>query len=82
MCYLSKGFFIAKIKADIDILKNLSHIKKRHNQLESIRKLKDKEVIDNFTDDVFVPKTVFKKSSKIFFDMIISNLSKKIRSKI
>jgi len=80
--YLSKGFFIAKIKADIDILKNLSHIKKRHNQLESIRKLKDKEVIENFTDDVFVPKTVFKKSSKIFFEMIISNLSKKIRYKI
>jgi len=80
--YLSKGFLIAKMKADMDILKNLTHIKKRHNQLESIRKLKDKEVIDDFTDDVFVPKTVFKKSSKIFFEMIIAKLSRKIRNKI
>ncbi len=38
--YLSKGFILAKIKADIDILKNWSLIKKRYNYLESKKKLK------------------------------------------
>jgi GT2 family glycosyltransferase len=80
--YLSKGFIFAKLKADIDILKNLSYIKKRYNELELKKTLDDKEIIKDFTDDVFVPKTVFKKSSKIFFDKIITKLSKKIRRKI
>ncbi len=80
--YLSKGFIFTKIKADIDILKNLSHIKKRYNELELKKSLDDNEIIKDFTDEVFVPKTVFKKSSKIFFDKIITKLSKKIRRKI
>ena len=80
--YLSKGFIIAKIKADVDILKNWSHIKKRYNQLESMKKIEDKEIIKNFTDDIFVPNTVFKKVSKIFFDGIISKLSKRVRNRI
>jgi GT2 family glycosyltransferase len=80
--YLSKGFIFAKIKADIDILKNWSLIKKRYNYLESKKRIKDSEIIKDFTDDIFVPKTIFKKSSRIVFDKIISKLSKRIRKKI
>jgi GT2 family glycosyltransferase len=80
--YLSKGFILEKIKADLNILKNWSHIKKRYFYLESLKKVEDKQIIKNFTDDIFVPKSVFKKSSRIIFDNIISKLSKKIRNKI
>ena len=80
--YLSKGFVFSKIKADLNILKNWSYIKKRRNELESIKKFEDKEIIENFTDDIFVPKTVFKTSSKKFFDSTISKLSKRVRKKI
>lgn len=79
--YLSKGFVFSKIKADINILKNWSHIKKRRKELESIRKIDDVEIIKNFTDDIFVPKSVFKTSSKQFFDQTITKLSNKIRKK-
>jgi len=80
--YLSKGFIFAKLKADVDILKNFSQIKKKYNELELKKTLDDKEIIKDFTDHVFVPKTVFKKSSKIFFDKIITKLSKGIRKRI
>jgi len=80
--YLSKGFFAAKIKADIDILKNFSKIKKKYHQLESMKMIEDKEIIKKFTDEIFVPKTVFKKYSRTIFDKIILKLSKKVRMKI
>jgi len=80
--YLSKGFFIAKIKADLSILKNWAHIKKRRQYLDSIKKIEDKELIVNFTDNIFVPKTVFKTFSRQFFDKTILKLSKGIRKKI
>jgi len=80
--YLSKGFILAKIKADIDILKNWSLIKKRYNYLESKKRIKDNKIIEDFTDDIFVPRTIFKNTSRILFDKIITKLSKRIRKKI
>lgn len=80
--YLSKGFIFTKIKADLNIIKNWSHIKNKYNELESLKKIPDKEIIKEFTDEINVPKNVFTKSSKMIFDKIISSLSKKIRSRI
>jgi GT2 family glycosyltransferase len=80
--YLSKGFIFEKIKADMDIFKNRALIKKRYNYLESKKIIKDNEIIKEFTDEIFVPKTVFKKSLRIIFDKIIAKLSKSIRKKI
>ena len=74
--------FFEKIKADIDIFKNRSLIKKRYNYLESKKIIKDNEIIKEFTDDIFVPKTVFKKSLRIIFDKIVTKLSKSVRKKI
>ena len=43
--YLSKGFLGAKIKAELDIFRNRKLIKIRHNQLEKIKVVSDKELI-------------------------------------
>ena len=80
--YLSKGFLGAKIKAELDIFRNRKTIKIRHNQLEKIKIVSDKELIKKFPDEIFVPKNVSEPIFNQLFNNILSALSKKVKKKI
>ena len=80
--YLSKGFLGAKIKAELDIFRNRKTIKIRHDQLEKIKIVSDKDLIEKFPDEIFVPKNVSEPVFNQLFNNILSALSKKVKKKI
>ena len=80
--YLSKGFLGAKIRAEIDIIKNKDQIISRHKELESKKLVSDKELIKIFPDEIFVPKNVSGKTGSKTFNFILSILSKKAKRSI
>ena len=80
--YLSKGFLGAKIKAEMDIFRNKKSIKIRHDQLEKIKIVSDKEIIKKFPDEIFVPKNVSEPIFNQLFNNLLSTLSKKVKKKI
>ena len=82
MFYLSKGFLVAKIKAELDIYRNREAIKIRYNQLEKIKTVSDKDLIKKFSDEIFVPKNVSEPIFNQLFNNILSALSKKVKKKI
>ena len=80
--YLSKGFLGAKIKDELDIFRNRKTIKIRHNQLEKMKIVSDKDLIEKFPDEIFVPKNVSEPVFNQLFNKILSALSKKVKKKI
>lgn len=80
--YWQKGLLKLKIKATFDILKNLKHIAKRYDQIQNERKISDKEIIKNFSDNLAVPKEVADKKSNQFFNNFIMNLSRMTKKAI
>ena len=54
-------------------------IKTRHKLLSETRKLSDKEVVENFADEVDIPPNLMAEFSSRFFNSIVRNLSKKTR---
>ena len=80
--YLSKGFLGAKIKAELDIFRNRKTIKIRHNQLEKMKIVSDKDLIEKFPDEIFVPKNVSEPVFNQLFNKILSALSKKVKKNI
>ena len=80
--YLSKGFLGAKIKAELDIMKNKEHITSRYKELEGKKLVSDKELIKLFPDEIFVPKNVSGKVGSKTFNSILSVLSKKSKQSI
>ena len=77
--YLSKGFLSAKIKAEIDIIKNKDQIRSKYEEIESKKLVLDKELIKLFPDEIFVPKNVSGKIGSRTFNYILSVLSKKAK---
>lgn len=80
--YWQKGFLKQKIKASLDILKNLKHIQRRYQKIQRERKIPDREVIKNFSDDILVPKEVADKKSNHLFNNFIRDLSRMTRKTI
>ena len=80
--YLSKGFLGAKIRAELDIIRNRKAIKIKYNQLEKIKIISDKELIKKFPDEIFVPKNVSEPIFNQLFNNILSALSKKVKKKV
>ena len=80
--YLSKGFLVAKIKAELDICRNKKAIETRYNQLEKIKTVSDKELIKKFPNEIFVPKNVSEPIFNQLFNNILSTLSKKVKKSI
>lgn len=74
--YLSKGMGESKIKAHIDILKNKNKIKQRYLEIQKLRRIDDKTIIQNFSDELMVPKWVVNDFSNKLFNSFIKNLSK------
>jgi len=80
--YLSKGFLGAKIRAELDILKNKKIIEQKYFELESKKIISDEELIKKFPDQIFVPTNVSEQSMNDKFNSLLTRLSKKIKEEI
>jgi GT2 family glycosyltransferase len=80
--YISKGFLGAKIKAELDIMKNKKHILEKYQELESKKTVSDAELIRTFPDEIFVPKNVSGAFGSRTFNSILARLSKKAKDRI
>jgi len=80
--YFSRGFLGAKIKAEIDILKNKDHIKRTYEELENKKIIPDSELVKNFPDKIFVPGNVSGGLVNKLFNSILERLSKRARKSI
>jgi GT2 family glycosyltransferase len=80
--YISKGFLNAKIRAELDILKNKKIIENKYIELEKKKIIPDKELIKTFPDEIFVPTNVSEQSSNKKFNSVLTKLSKKVKEKI
>ena len=82
MFYISKGFLGAKIRAELDILKNKEIIEKKYFELEDKKIIPDEELMKEFPDEIFVPTNVSEQSMNNTFNSLLTRLSKKIKNKI
>ena len=80
--YISKGFLNAKIRAELDILKNKKIIENKYLELEKKKIIPDKELIKKFPDEIFVPTNVSEQSLNKKFNFLLTRLSKKVKEKI
>ena len=55
------------------------YIAKKHDESEKFREVSDKEILENFVDEIFVPEIVSGKLSGKIFNNILRNLSKLVR---
>ncbi len=80
--YISKGYFLAKLKAEINLLKNRDHIKEKYEQIEFKKIISDQELINTFPDEIMVPKDVSGGIVSKIFIKILNYLSVKAKKKI
>lgn len=79
--YFVKGFLGVKIKAEMDILKNKDKIEKRYSEIEKTRIISDKEMIDRFSDEIWIPKGISSEIGSKLFNKILKKLSINARKK-
>ena len=82
MFYLSKGFLVVKIKAELDVKRNRELIEKKYLELENKKIISDMELIKKFPDEIFVPTNVSQQSMNVKFNSILTKLSKKVKEEI
>ena len=80
--YLTKGFLGAKIRAELDIIKNRNAIKIKYEELESKKIVSDKELIAKFSDSLHIPSNVTGKNANNVFDSVIQWLSKSAKKSL
>jgi len=80
--YLTKGFLGAKIRAELDIIKNRKAIKIKYEELESKKIVSDKELIAKFSDSLHVPSNVTGKNTNSIFNSVIQRLSKSAKKSL
>jgi len=74
--YLKNGFFMAKIKANFDIIKNFNIISKNQREIQKNKIIDDNTLIRKFTNNIQVPEWVIQKESNNFVNNIFEKLSK------
>lgn len=74
--YLSRGMIKEKIKAYCSIMRNIRKINQRYTEIQQLRKVSDKTLIQQFSDEVLVPKWVANNFSNRSFNSFITKLSK------
>ncbi len=74
--YISKGLGKMKISADIEILKNLKKINAKYKQNQKIRIVSDQELINQFKNEIIVPKWVINDKTNVFFNRFLIVISK------
>lgn len=80
--YISRGYGGAKVKAELDLLKNRKEIAKKYDELEQKRIVDDIEIIKIFTNSIFVPKNVSGDIISKVFNFMLEWLSKKARKSL
>lgn len=80
--YISKGFLNAKIKAELDIIKNKDHILHKQQELEAKKKVPDSRLIELFPDEIFVPKNVSGGIGSHIFNSLLRSASQKAKNRI
>ena len=80
--YLTKGFLGAKIRAELDMIKNRKAIKIKYEELESKKIVSDKELIAKFSDSLHVPSNVARKNTNSVFNSVIQRLSKSAKKSL
>tara|TARA_B100000686_G_C16767788_1_gene962988 strand:+ start:113 stop:382 length:270 start_codon:yes stop_codon:yes gene_type:complete len=73
--YLKNGYFVEKIKASLNILKNLGKIHSRYIEIQQKRTIDDKTIILEFKNGVILP-TGTNLKNKIPFNFMLNSLSK------
>jgi GT2 family glycosyltransferase len=74
--YLSKGLVKMKISADIEILKNMKKINEKYEKNQKNRKISDRELINEFKNEVIVPQWVINDKANRFFNRFLVIISK------
>jgi len=74
--YLSKGLGKMKLSADIEILKNMKKINDKYKQNQKIRIVSDRELINQFKNEVAVPQWVIDDKTNEFFNRFLVVISK------
>ena len=74
--YLKKNMLKEKIKADLNILKNLPLINKKYHELQSKRTVPDRIVVENFVDEISVPEWVLGKDANSSFNKLLKKVSR------
>ena len=72
--------FVTKIKTSLNILKNLTKISKKYDEIQSKRIMSDKEILNIFQDEIQVPRWVASEENSESFNNFLSKLSKLARS--
>jgi len=80
--YLSKGFLISKIRAELDIRKNRKKISERYDHLERLKKISDRDLITGFPDGIQMPSNVAGKNTNSIFNKLIEFLSQRAKKAI
>ncbi len=80
--YFFKGFLLVKIKAELSIRKNKRTIEQRYLEIEKTKLISDKELIQKFSDEIWIPTNVANNFSSRSFNYILKKLSKKARKKL
>jgi GT2 family glycosyltransferase len=79
--FLSKGMLKEKIQVLKDLIKDRKLIKKRYNELEKIKIISDKKIIEEFSNFIEIPSEVSNSLNSMLFNKIINflgNITKKI----
>ena len=74
--YLKKGFILAKIRANLDILKNLKIVSENHKLIQKNRTVNDNELIKKFVNKIEIPQWVTEKENNDFVNKMFEKLSK------
>jgi GT2 family glycosyltransferase len=74
--YLKKNMIKEKIRADLNILKNLSLINKKYHELQNKRTVTDRIVVENFVDEILVPEWVLGKDTNSSFNKLLKKVSR------
>ena len=77
--YISKGFTKMKFDAYKDILKNLDHIHKKYEEIESKKIISDSELIKKMPNEIFIPDQLSNGVPAKIFNKTISGLSKIVK---
>ena len=80
--YIVSGFPSAKIRDELDIIRNKKHILQKQQELENKKIVPDSELIKSFPDEIFVPKNVSGGLRSYIFNSFLAALSQKDKNKI
>jgi len=82
LSYLTKGMIKSKIQADLEISRNRNAIEKKYTELEKIKAVPDKIIIEKFTDEIFIPNDVSKKLIGKLFNKILRSITNKAKKRL